>query len=98
MRIWGLTIGFSMLACAGGAMAADSSDVSGVDNPPSGAAMAADLMVARPLGFAATALGAGVFVIGLPLEALTGSISSAEHRLVTEPAKYTFSRPLGEMH
>lgn len=66
------------------------------DNAPSGAAMAGDLILARPLGLAATVLGSVVFVVGLPFELLAGNVSDPARRLVTEPARYTFTRPLGE--
>ncbi|GAC1632650.1 MAG: hypothetical protein NVS9B10_27330 [Nevskia sp.] len=66
------------------------------DSAPSGAAMTADLVLARPLGFAATLLGAVVFVAGLPFELLAGNVADPARRLVADPARYTFTRPLGE--
>lgn len=66
------------------------------DNTPSGAAMAADLVLARPLGLAATLLGTVVFVVGLPFELLSGNVSDPARKLVADPARYTFTRPLGE--
>ena len=68
----------------------------GGDTAPSGAAMAVDLALARPVGFIATLLGAVVFVAGLPFEALAGNISDPARRLVGDPARFTFVRPLGE--
>lgn len=70
--------------------------VNGGDNAPSAAAMTADLVLARPLGFGATVLGAVVFVIGLPFELLSGNVGTPARKLVVEPARYTFTRPLGE--
>ena len=66
------------------------------DSAPSGAAMTADLVLARPLGFAATLIGTVVFVAGLPFELLAGNVSDPARRLVADPARYTFTRPLGE--
>jgi len=66
------------------------------DNKPSGLAMAADLVIGRPLGLVATVLGTGLFVVGLPFEAISGDISTPAHRLIVDPALFTFSRPLGE--
>ena len=63
---------------------------------PSGMAMAADLVIARPLGLAATVLGTVVFVASLPFQALAGNVSDPARRLVVEPASFTFTRPLGE--
>lgn len=64
--------------------------------PPSANATAADLLVARPGGLAATVLGAAVLVVGLPFTLINGSTGQAAHKLVVEPAEYTFTRPLGK--
>ena len=61
-----------------------------------GAAMVADLVIARPLCFAATAIGSVFFVLGLPIAASTRSVARAAHALVVTPAKATFTRPLGD--
>jgi hypothetical protein len=63
---------------------------------PSAAAMTVDLLVARPLGLAATVLGTVVFIASLPFQALAGNIADPANKLVAEPAKFTFVRPLGE--
>ncbi len=68
----------------------------GNDDPaPSAVGMAADLVVARPLGLAATVLGTAVFVVSLPFAALAGNVRDPARRLVAEPFKFTFTRPLG---
>ncbi|WP_022976344.1 hypothetical protein [Nevskia ramosa] len=69
-----------------------------VDNTgaPSGMAMAADLLIARPLGLAATLLGTAVFVVSLPFQALAGNFADPAQSLVVEPATFTFTRPLGQ--
>lgn len=68
-----------------------------VDNSPSGVAMALDLAVARPLGLAVTVLGGVVFVAQLPLDLLGWQSPAAPARkLVMEPARFTFTRPLGD--
>ena len=54
-----------------------------------------DLVVLRPLGLAATVVGTAFFVVSLPFSALGGNTGEAAKKLVVEPAKYTFSRPLG---
>lgn len=64
--------------------------------PPSANATAADLLVARPGGLAATVLGAAVLVVGLPFTLINGSTGQAAQKLVVEPAEYTFTRPLGK--
>jgi hypothetical protein len=58
--------------------------------------MAADIVLLRPLGLAGTVLGTALFVVGLPFEAIAGDISGPAKRLVVQPAKFTFTRPLGD--
>lgn len=65
---------------------------------PSGEAMVVDAALARPLGLIATALGAVTWVISLPFSLPSGSAGEAAQRLVVDPARYTFKRPLGEFH
>lgn len=57
--------------------------------------MTADILVARPLGIAATAAGAVLFVISLPFSLLGGNTPQAAYELVGLPAQVTFARPLG---
>jgi len=58
--------------------------------------MAADLVVLRPLGIVATALGAAVHVVGLIFSIPGGNSSESAQILVKDPAKFTFVRPLGD--
>jgi len=58
--------------------------------------MVADALIVRPLGICATILGAGLFVISLPFSALGRNVKEAGQKLVIAPAKFTFTRPLGE--
>lgn len=62
----------------------------------SAAAMGFDFLMARPLGLASTIIGSGLFVVSLPFSALGMNVGEAGTRLVVEPAKFTFVRPLGE--
>ncbi len=59
-------------------------------------AMAADLLLVRPAGLAAMVLGFGVFVLSFPFSATGGNTQQAAEKLVNDPARYTFQRPLGE--
>jgi hypothetical protein len=68
----------------------------GTSNAPSAVAMGADALLVRPLSLAATVLGSAVFVVSLPLSLLGMNAGQAADRLVVEPAKYTFVRPLGD--
>ena len=64
-------------------------------NAPKAYAMVGDLLIARPLLIAATAIGAGLFVITLPFSAGGGNIGEAGKALVVEPGKAAFVRCLG---
>lgn len=54
-----------------------------------------DALIVRPLSIAAMAIGAGVFVVGLPFSALGGNVEEAAERLVNDPAYHAFRRCLG---
>ncbi|WP_439860146.1 multidrug transporter [Pseudomonas sp. MBLB4136] len=64
-------------------------------NAPKGYAMMGDLLIARPLLIAATAVGALAFVVSLPFTALGGNVAEAGEALVVEPGKAAFVRCLG---
>ncbi|MVW74296.1 multidrug transporter [Pseudomonas xionganensis] len=57
--------------------------------------MIGDLFIARPFLIAATAVGAGVFVVSLPFSAAGGNIKEAGRSLVVEPGMAAFVRCLG---
>ena len=67
-----------------------------VDGDVSAEAMAADFFIVRPLGIVASVLGTAVFIVCLPFSALGGNTKTACRKLVQDPAKFTFKRPLGE--
>ena len=65
--------------------------------PNAAGAMVLDALLLRPLGLAATVLGAATFVVTLPFSLPTRSADDAAEVLVVKPAEYTFARPLGEV-
>lgn len=60
-------------------------------------AMTIDILLVRPLGIVATAVGSAIFVVSLPFSALGGNVKEAGKTLVVEPFFYTFKRRLGEI-
>lgn len=62
---------------------------------PPAYAMVGDLLIARPLLIAGTAVGAVLFVVSLPFSALGGNVPEAAHALVVEPGREAFVRCLG---
>ena len=57
--------------------------------------MFVDLLLLRPLGIAVTAVGTAMFIISLPFSASGGNVKEAFQKMMAEPAKFTFARPLG---
>lgn len=66
-----------------------------VEEEPSPLAMAGDMLVARPIGLAITAVGAALYIVSLPFSALGGNAKEAGQALVVAPAEATFVRCLG---
>ncbi len=69
-----------------------------IDRAPSAEAMTFDLFVMRPLGLVGTVAGTAIFIVALPFELLTWNIQEPARRLVGEPARFTFTRPLGDLN
>lgn len=78
---------------AGSTFASARDDV--VGNPTSGE-MIWDIVILRPVGLCAQAVGAATFFISAPFSAAGGNIYDAQDELIVKPAKFTWKRPLGE--
>ena len=63
---------------------------------PEGGEMIYDTVVLRPVGIIATAVGSVFFILSLPFSALSDSVDDAKEKLVKDPYRFTFKRPLGE--
>jgi hypothetical protein len=63
---------------------------------PEGGEMIYDTVVLRPVGLIATAVGSVFFILSLPFSALANNVDDASEKLVKDPYRYTFKRPLGE--
>jgi hypothetical protein len=63
---------------------------------PSGGEMLLDILLARPVGLASTALGTAAWVVSSPFTLLSGTWKQSGKRLVLYPAKFTFIRGLGD--
>ena len=62
---------------------------------PGAFTMFGDLVVARPIGVAVTAVGSVAFLLALPFSALGGNVQESADALVIGPARETFQRCLG---
>jgi hypothetical protein len=58
--------------------------------------MVFDLALLRPAGLVGIVFGTGAFILSLPFSALAGNTGEAFQRLMADPARYTFKRPLGD--
>ena len=56
-----------------------------------------DGVILRPIGVLATIVGSVAFVVTLPFSIPTRSVDKAAQKLVVDPAKYTFVRPMGQI-
>ncbi len=68
----------------------------GRDTTSSFEAVAADVVIARPLWLVATVIGTGLFVVTLPVAAMSKTVNETARTLVAKPARATFTRPLGD--
>ena len=60
-------------------------------------AIIADGLLLRPAGVVATIVGTLAFVVVLPFSIPTKSVDKAAQKLIVDPARYTFVRPLGQI-
>lgn len=90
-----------LLAAAATALLVSAPAIQAADNfrydNPSYGSMVVDAAIARPLGLGATVVGAVAWIVTLPFSALGGNVREAGHELVVKPARFTFTRPLGEL-
>lgn len=80
-----------LLSVSSSALSADQTT-----NPPSAEEIVLDAILIRPLGIASIAAGTVFFVAALPFTIPSRSVGIAARRLVAEPFKFTFTRPMGE--
>jgi hypothetical protein len=59
-------------------------------------AVVADVAIVRPGCFVATVVGAAVFIVALPIAVISRSVKETADTLVVQPAKATFTRPIGD--
>lgn len=57
-----------------------------------------DGLVLKPAGVLATLVGTMAFVVTLPFSIPTRSVDKAAQKLIVDPARYTFVRPLGQIN
>lgn len=63
---------------------------------PSAEEITLDVVICRPAGVLGLAAGTVIFVVASPIALITGSTKTTAKKLIVEPYKFTFQRPLGE--
>ena len=58
-------------------------------------AIQVDVLVVRPLTLVATVVGTALFVVALPFSIPSGSVKYTAEKLIVDPCKFTFTRPVG---
>ncbi len=86
----------TLIVCLTVAFPAAAADPARSPKDISAGAMAADLLLVRPLGIAATVAGTVLYMVSIPFSAPGGNHLDAREKLVHEPARFTFQRPLGD--
>jgi hypothetical protein len=56
-----------------------------------------DMVLLRPLGVCTLVIGTAFFIVSLPIAVISQSTKQTAEVLVTDPFKFTFTRPLGEI-
>ena len=64
---------------------------------PSPDEVAMDLLLVRPVALCSIVVGSAIFVVFLPFTLPTGNFSLSGRKLVVEPVKFTFLKPLGAL-
>ena len=99
MHNWGkqsiaLLVAVAILSGPFSAWATNSTDI---EDPQTKAAyMVGDAIVARPAGIVFTAAGFVLFLVASPFALIAGNAGEAWDAMVVYPAKFTFTRPLGD--
>ena len=75
----------------------NSYDYMAESSEPTGGEMMADAFLMRPFMLVSTVVTTATFVVMLPFSLLGGNVGESAEKLVVEPAKYTFTRPLGDL-
>ena len=85
------------LLAAGASARADDAALDRVEQPPHLGLRAYDLLMLRPLGFVQLAVGAVALVPSYPIAWFVGGQDDVVEACVTDPARRTFARPLGQL-
>jgi hypothetical protein len=63
---------------------------------PDAVAMMVDVVPVRVLSFCGMVIGTAFFLVTIPVSYIAGNYEEAAEKMIAEPARYTFTRPLGD--
>lgn len=93
-----LVLVFSLGFAATPVLAGDAPNAAAMsDKDYSSGAIVFDALILRPMGLIATAFGAGVYIVSLPFTLISEDADRVGAKMVGEPLRYTFKRPLGDI-
>lgn len=95
MKHFGTILVAAALALSGG-LPAQARDCRDATRDVAAEVVAFDALVVRPVGIVATAVGTVFYAAALPFSLPSGSEALARDKLIAGPAKFTFSRCLGD--
>ena len=96
MTIFRTLVVVQAMAMAAAAPPAQAFDQEQVGREATAAEIAADGLIARPMGLVSAVLGAATFVVTLPFTIPSIGVDRAAKKLIAEPLQYTFKRPIGQ--
>lgn len=86
-----------VLGMCGLPLTAAAADPGAVEHPDTAGLALVDLVFVRPLCLLSTVVGTAVYLVSLPLSSAGGNAEQCYRRLVAEPARFTFQRPMGDL-
>ena len=94
-----LALAFSFVTVAPAALAGEKAPAMATEDEKdySDGAMIFDALMLRPLGAVAAVFGTAVWVVSLPVTVISGDVERTGSKLIADPLRYTFKRPLGDI-
>ena len=89
-----VALGCVLFSSAGAPALAEESDS---DSDISAVSIVGDFFILRPMGIVAQIAGASLFVVTYPVSATMGNVDAVKKKLIDDPAKFTWGRPLGQL-
>lgn len=91
-------VALALVLCVSGLpLTAAAADPGAIDQSDTAGLALVDLVFVRPLCLLSTVVGTATYLVSLPLSSAGGNTEQCYRRLVAEPARLTFQRPVGDL-